>query len=285
MIVTADDFGAAVPVNEAVERAFRQGILNTASLMVGGMAAEDAVARARSLPRLRVGLHLVLARGRPVLPAGEVPLLVDADGNFSNRLVLAGVRYAVSPAARRQLAAEIRAQFELFRATGLTLDHVNAHNHLHLHPTVLGLMLQIGRDFGLTAVRLPHEPFAFSWRAVPDDFARRLTNDLLLRPLIAYCRRRFARHGIAANDYVFGLNDSGAMDRARVLRLLAGLPDGVSELYFHPATGPWPEMEASARHYRHADELAALIDDAVASALFEHGVERTAYGALSPTCR
>jgi len=86
LIVTGDDFGLAVPVNEAIEEAHRRGILTTASLMVGAGAAADAVERARQLPTLRVGLHLVLVEGRPVLPPREIPDLVDGRGEFSTRL-------------------------------------------------------------------------------------------------------------------------------------------------------------------------------------------------------
>lgn len=279
--MTGDDFGAAVAVNEAIERAHLEGILNTASLMVSGAAAEDAVARARRLPSLRVGLHIVVVCGRPILPPERIPDLVDSGGVFSTRLVRAGFRYFFLPAVQRQLAAEIRAQFERFRATGLTLDHVNTHNHMHLHPTVLRLILDIGGTFGLRAIRLPHEPFRPSWRATRTGFGRRLANDVLLRPLLGRVRRRLKRAGIVANDYVFGINDSGAMNRYRVLGFLANLPEGVSELYCHPATGPWPEMEKAAQHYRVTDELVALTDQEVADALAVYGIERTAFGALA----
>jgi len=250
--------------------------------MVGAPALDDALARARRLPSLRVGLHLVVVCGRPVLPPAEVPDLVGRDGAFSRELVRAGVRFFFRPRVRRQLAAEIRAQFERFRATGLPLDHVNGHNHMHLHPTVLGLIVRIGRDYGLGAVRLPHEPFLASWRAARRGFARRLANDLCLRPLIAAQRRRLGRAGVRSNDYLFGMNDSGAMDRERLLALLANLPEGVSEIYCHPASGPWPAMDPGARHYRVADELAALVDGAVAGALGRLGIEPTAFGDLPP---
>ncbi len=85
LVVTADDFGVAIEVNEAVELAHRDGILTAASLMVAGDAAGDAVERARRSPRLGVGLHLVLVEGRPMLPANEVPDLVDPEGRFSMR--------------------------------------------------------------------------------------------------------------------------------------------------------------------------------------------------------
>jgi predicted glycoside hydrolase/deacetylase ChbG (UPF0249 family) len=66
LIVTADDFGLHESVNEAVEQASQAGVLTAASLMVGAPAAADAVRRARKLPHLRVGLHLVLADGRAI---------------------------------------------------------------------------------------------------------------------------------------------------------------------------------------------------------------------------
>lgn len=281
LIVTGDDFGASLPVNDAIERAHRQGILNTASLMVGAPVAADAVLRARALPGLAVGLHLVLVCGRPVLPVEDVPDLVGADGAFSTRLVRAGFSFFFRPAVRRQLAAEIRAQFERFRATGLDLDHVNAHNHMHLHPTIFGLILRIGADYGLRAMRLPHEPYRASWRAAGEGLARRWANDVLLRPLIHAHRRRLARAGVACNDYVFGMNDNGAMDRERLLAFLDHLPDGVSEIFCHPATAPWPEMEPAARHYRVADEFAALTDATVAAAIDRLGIEPVGFRGIA----
>ncbi len=141
LILTGDDFGLDVPVNEAVEEAHCRGVLTAASLMVGADAVADAVERARRLPTLRVGLHVVLVEGRPVLPPSEVPDLVDGNGEFSTRLVRSGFRFFFLPRVRRQMEAEIRAQFRAFRETGLALDHADAHNHMHVHPTVLGLML------------------------------------------------------------------------------------------------------------------------------------------------
>src|SRR5262249_2197106 len=133
LVVTADDFGLSVEVNEAVERAHRDGILTAASLMVAAPDAADAVARARRLPRLRVGLHLALVEAVPVLPAADVPALPGSNGRFHADMAKYGAKILVNAAARRQLAAEISAQFRAFHATGLVLDHVNAHKHFHLH--------------------------------------------------------------------------------------------------------------------------------------------------------
>jgi hopanoid biosynthesis associated protein HpnK len=165
LIVTADDFGLARSVNEAVEEGHRRGILTAASLMVTGEAAEDAVARAKRMPRLGVGLHLVLVDGAPVLPPERVPDLVGSDGRFPNDVFALGVRIFCRPAARRQVAAEIRAQLEAFQRTGLALDHVNAHHHFHLHPTVQRELLRLAPQFGVKAIRVPLEPRFAAWRA------------------------------------------------------------------------------------------------------------------------
>jgi hopanoid biosynthesis associated protein HpnK len=253
LIVTADDFGLHRSVNEAVERAHTEGILTAASLMVGASAAGDAIARARALPGLRVGLHLVLADGPSVLPPRAIPDLVDGGGRFGDRMVRDGVRFFCLPRVRRQLALEIRAQFEAFAASGLQLDHVDAHKHFHLHPTILSLMLRIGRDFGLRAVRLPREtgPPASPW----------------LQPWLALLAARLDAAGIAHNDTVIGIRQSGRFDEPALLAALHGLPaSGIVEIYLHPALASGAAISPAMRGYRHRDEFAALVAPRVRAA-------------------
>ncbi|GAB2567838.1 hopanoid biosynthesis-associated protein HpnK [Dyella jejuensis] len=251
LIVTADDFGLHEAVNDAVERGYRDGVLRAASLMVAAPAAADAVARARQHPGLAVGLHLVLADGRAMLPPARIPDLVDRQGMFNSDMVRNGFRFFLLPRVRRQLADEIRAQFEAFAATGLQLDHVNAHKHFHLHPTVLSLMLSIGHGYGLRAIRLPWEPGMGPW----------------LRPWLALMRRRMDRAGIAHNDQVFGLRHSGGMDEAVMLDILRALPAGLSEIYLHPASHG--HLTESMADYRHRDELSALLSPRVREVIAE----------------
>lgn len=251
LIITADDFGLHPSVNEAVLRAHHGGVLSAASLMVGAAAARQAAEGARACPDLRVGLHLVLADGAAVLPARLLPDLVDADGRFGARMARDGVRFFFLPRVRRQLALEIRAQFEAFAATGLALDHVNAHKHFHMHPTVLTLMLEIGREFGLRAVRLPLESGLPPW----------------LRPWLLLLRARLRAAGIAHNDYILGLQRSGRFDEDALLAALHGLPAaGVGELYLHPALDSGAAIAPSMAGYRHADEFAALVSPRVGRA-------------------
>jgi hopanoid biosynthesis associated protein HpnK len=239
--------------------------------MVGAPAAADAVARAKTLPGLAVGLHLVLTDGAPILPASEVPALVGADGSFDPNMARAGFRFFFSPRARRQLAAEIGAQFEVFRATGLRLDHVNGHKHFHVHPTVARLVVEIGRKYGLRAIRLPFEPAAALRAAFPGErFSAPGWS-----PVVTALRRRIDRAGLVRNDQVFGIAWSGNMVEERVLALLAHLPEGLSELYFHPTIARGGT----------ADDLGALMSRRVRARIAELGIELTSYAAVGRAAR
>ena len=260
-IVTADDFGLAREVNEAVEIAHSQGILTAASLMVGSPACADAVARAKRHPTLRVGLHLTLVEAAPVLPRSQIPDLVGADGLFRTDMALAGANMFFRPSVGRQLSAEIEAQFAAFARTGLPLDHVNAHKHFHLHPTIAGLMIRIGRRYGMQAVRVPAEPTAVI-RAI--DPAAPWAVPVLVAPFTAMLGRRLRRAGLPTPDQVLGLAWSGAMTGDRIAAVLARLPDGVTEIYTHPAKSAGFEGEAPS--YRYAEELAGLVSPAVRGA-------------------
>jgi hopanoid biosynthesis associated protein HpnK len=263
LVITADDFGAAVEVNEAIEEAHRNGILKCASLMVGAPYAEDAVRRAKAMPDLRVGLHLVLTEGRPVLPASKVPHLVDASGAFPANMALAAATMFFNPRARAELRAELEAQFEAFRATGLKLDHANAHKHFHLSPTIGAIMVEIGRRYGLRSLRVPYEPLTILKKAAPGE---RLVRPWVTVPLSYLLRHKVAAAGMVSADAGFGLAFSGAMTTERLCGLIRLAPPGLTEIYLHPATG---DYAGSAPGYRYREELDALLSPQTKEAVRE----------------
>ena len=280
IIVTGDDFGLAVPVNEAIVVAHQKGILTAASLMVGERFAQDAVDRARQHSSLRVGLHLTLVEGRPVSDPRQIRDLVDSGGEFSTHLARAGFRFFFKPGIRAQLETEIRAQFEAFHKTGLALDHVNAHNHMHLHPTLLRLILRVGKDYGLRAVRLPNEPPVPSWKASKKSLGPRLASWVFLCPWMSLMKRLLHRAHVRHNDYFFGMADSGAMTLDLALRFISNLPAGVTEFCFHPATRRCEEIDRTMPRYRHEDELAALTSESLLHATQAGDIRRIAFSNL-----
>jgi hopanoid biosynthesis associated protein HpnK len=236
LIVNADDFGRTPEVNAAVARAHDTGIVTSASLMVAAPAAAEAVALARERPGLAVGLHVVVLGGQAVLPSAAIPHLVNAEGRFPRAAFATGVRYFFSSAARRELAREMRAQFEAFGETGLLLSHVDGHHHMHLHPTVFALLLPLAREYGARGIRVSvADELLFSLRGDATHFWLKLGWKIAFFFLAVNARRLLRQSPVPAADRVYGLMQTGHVTKeylARLLERLAGVPGGM------PPEGP-----------------------------------------------
>lgn len=255
LIVTGDDFGRSPGTNEAIEGCHRNGVLTAASLMVSEPAASDAIERARALPTLDVGLHLVLCDGLAASPMSAIPDLVDGSGRFRSSPALAGVGYWLRRRRiRDQLDREIAAQLEAFLETGLALTHVDGHHHLHMHPVLFDLLLARLQGLGVESLRLMRE----DGLGRPGRFAPRAE----IVPLIfcALARRhqpRLWEAGIAAPLRVYGLRASGALDESWLVALCLRLSAENVEIYAHPST----DSESGRREAR------ALCSEAVRAAI------------------
>jgi len=265
LIVNADDFGRSTAVNQAVIRAHREGILTTTSLMVNEPGCAEAVALARQNPRLGVGLHLTLLCGRAALSPGQIPGLVNARGEFTNNPVGAGFRYFFQRDLREQLRAEIHAQFRKFQATGLPLDHVNGHLHLHLHPVIFRILMDAAGPLGIKRLRLTFDPFRLNLRIASGHFGYRAIHAAIFGSLAARARPALARRGIRHTGAVFGLLQNARVDETYVARLLPLLPAGDSELYSHPSLDEF------------RNEFDALISPRVRAQVEQLGIELIRY--------
>lgn len=280
LIVSADDFGLSSSVNAGIVRAHREGLLTNASLMVNGAAFEEAVDQARSLPELGVGLHLVLLQGRAALAPSEISELVSPEGYFSEHPVATGIRYFFRSTLHPLLEREIRAQVEKFLATGLELSHIDGHLNIHMHPTVLGILLRIAPEYGIRAIRLPREPLRLSLRADSREPFRKVAESLTFRALCRYAQPRLDAAGVSYADQIFGLHHSGHMTEPYLRFLLEHLPEGVTELYTHASL-----VDAEAARWRPASyeceaELAALLSPALRQRLQALGIGRISYREL-----
>jgi chitin disaccharide deacetylase len=303
VIFNADDFGRSASINEAVIRAHREGVLTSASLMVNGEALDEAVELARANPGLGVGLHLTLVSGHSTLPCGQIPGLVNPQGDFSDNAVATGMRCFFNRSLRAQLEAEMRAQIEKFQATGLTMDHLNGHLNFHLHPVVFDVLLGLfermranpavggaevrrlnslgssvssesllaavsskgDRNVALPAIRLTRDPFWLNARLAGGQWLYRATHAFIYLLLSARSRGRLRKHGLRFAPHVFGLLQNGRMDEAYLLKLLPALPAGDVEIYLHPNLG----------EFRH--ELDALVSPHVITLTKKLGIRRVRY--------
>jgi hopanoid biosynthesis associated protein HpnK len=235
LIVNADDFGASEEVNEAVIRAFKEGVLTSASLMVTGTAAEQAVKLAKETPGLAVGIHLVTVVGRSVLPHSEIPTLVDQDGNFSNNPTAAGLKYFFSLRARRELRKELAAQFEKFHRTGLQLSHIDGHLHLHVHPVIFNAALELGGKYGCRHMRVPVEERRLALEFDRANVLQKSVHTILFGGLAKYMKGKLRERGFTFPERVYGNLQSGRMSERYFLYAMDNLAADTSEIYFHPA--------------------------------------------------
>ncbi|HXF39637.1 MAG TPA: hopanoid biosynthesis-associated protein HpnK [Blastocatellia bacterium] len=279
LIVNADDFGASTEVNEAIIRAFSEGVLTSASLMVTGAAFEQAVVLAKENPGLAVGIHLVTVVGRSALPHSEIPALVDPLGNFSNNPTAAGLKYQFSPQARRELRRELAAQFEKFHSTGLPLSHIDGHLHLHVHPVIFNIALELGAKYGARRMRVPVEERRLALEFDRRDVMRKTVHAMLFGGLGVYMKRKLLARGFTFPERVYGNLQSGRMSEEYFLYVLDALSSDTSEIYFHPACFR-DDKVLNADEHQCSIEFEALMSGQVKKRIDELGVALTTYSEI-----
>ena len=276
LIVNADDFGISEAVNEAVIRAFSEGVLRSCSLMVTGEAFEHAVSVAHAHPDLAVGIHLVTVMGRAVLPPAVIPTLVDAAGNFVSNPTRAGLKYYFSPQARSELRQELRAQFDKFAATGLRLSHIDGHLHMHLHPVIFQAALELGLRYGVRRMRVPQEEYHLAVNFRRQYAGKKALYTLLFGLFARRMKRQLQVADFVYAERVYGTLHSGQMDEQYFLYMLDNLRAPTNEIYFHPAVYP-ADCMLNAAEQQGMREFAALTSPSVCRRTQELGIELMNY--------
>jgi hopanoid biosynthesis associated protein HpnK len=282
LIINADDFGMSEAVNEAVIRAYKEGVLTSTSLMVTGAAFDQAVKLAKENPGLAVGIHLVTVVGKSVLPPKEIPVLVDREGNFSNNPTAAGLKYFFSTRARRELIKEIAAQFEKFKATGLPLSHIDGHLHLHVHPVIFKAALEMGAKYGARRMRVPAEERRLALAFDRSNRLQKTIHALLFGGLARYMKKKLKKRGFTFPERVYGNLQSGRINEQYCLYALDNLTAETSELYLHPAVYPDDRL-LNGDERQCSIEFEALTSNRIKERVRQLGIKLTNYSEMEAT--
>jgi hypothetical protein len=249
IVVTADDFGLCPEINEAICLLHDRGIVHRTSFMVNTDWFESSVEALRSRPALEVGVHLNLTDGRPVLPAEDVPTLVNGSGRFHGGRHYGVIARTLSGRmSQRDIHREWRAQIAKARSAGIPLQQLNAHGHLHLLPQLHGIVLELLREFDIPQVRLT--------RSLESP------RSVLLHLCSLGLMHRLGRNGlpVVCPDRTLGLTSPGSVHQRPLLRQLAIGGNATAELIVHPSKG------ANEYHgrwgYAGDDVLNSLLSDA-----------------------
>jgi hopanoid biosynthesis associated protein HpnK len=278
LVINADDFGLDPAVNAAVAKGHTEGVLTSASLMVNAPHVDKAAAFAKSHPQLGVGIHLCLVDGRPVSGASEIEALVDGQGNLPrgpfelSRMLRRDERVAAA------IEVELRAQIQKFTSTGLKPTHLDSHMHTHMHPRILPIVATLARENGIAYVRAPVEPLARSLRCNAERLPRKLARWLVFASLGARSKRVLRQAGLRTADQSIGVLDAGHVTEPFLTAYLPLLPDGLTEIFMHPAAEASVTLATTQHGYENVAELAALCSSRVRELIDRSGIRLTNFG-------
>lgn len=276
VILNGDDFGLAPAINDGILAAHEHGCLTSASLSIVGPAAEEAAAAARGLPGLGIGLHLTLVDERPISDPASIPSLVDGDGRFFASGVAFARRWWAGRIRGEEARREIRAQFARARDLGVSLTHLDSHDHVHVLPGLFEILVEEMARAGLRRLRIPLETDA----AGPVSWPRRAAG-LGLGLLARRAARIARRQGLAYPDRFLGFRGAGQIDTPALLARLESVGPGITEIALHPATGSGPpRADFAGWGYRWDAELQALLAPEVRDALDRLEIRRESFAAL-----
>ena len=268
LIVNADDLGLHEGINAGVIHAHREGIVTSASLCANGAAFDDAVRRLAEAPRLEIGVHLTVVGGERPL-CSDLPTLAPA-GRLPHTFARLFRRLALGRVRRDEIFREMKAQVARAVDAGLHVTHLDSHQHVHLHPAVLPIAVDVAHAFGIRAMRAAR-------RVTPVRGVRAALLGMFSWPASARVRAA----GLKAPDTFVGADDSGRLDEARLTRLIDDLPPGTSELLCHPGAGDAALTQAYPDWgFAWDAETRALTSPAARDALRRAGVTLTYYHEL-----
>ena len=289
LIINADDFGLTAGVNRAIAEAHQRGIVTSSTLMANSQAFDEAVAIARSATgnNFSVGCHVVLLDGEPLLPATQVPSLLEPKNGAScfreslNGFAVASFRHQLNP---EEIEAETAAQIGRLQASGIQASHLDTHKHAHMFPGVLRPLLRGAKSKGVGAVR---NPFGQVWPLPLASLLRtrqvwiRFAQLNVLRNFAGNFRREVEAHGLRTTDGSLGVLVTGVLDLKLFTAIVESIPDGTWEFVCHPGynDADLDNVRTRLRSSRQ-QELSLLTSPEAKDLLRRRGVELISYHEL-----
>ena len=266
LVVTADDVGLHAGMTDGAIEAHERGIVTACSVVPAGRDFARAADQLRERPSLAVGVHLTLVGARPLSTPGEVPSLVGRDGALLPGFGVFLRRYYAGNIAPEHVEWELRRQIEAVRNAGLSVSHINGHQHLHVLPRVYDVVMRLAAEYGIAFVRTPvdRQP-----RHVP--LARWLAVAALSRYARAARRRGPTCERARVGDGTIGIAQAGHLTVGRIAALLP-LVGGITELVCHPGLDERAIATEFPWGYEWETETRALCDSELRRAIGQAGI-------------
>jgi hopanoid biosynthesis associated protein HpnK len=278
LIIHADDFGLSEQINNGIRHAYLDGILTATSIMATGSAFEHGIDICRSTPDLDLGVHLTLVEEKPLLNGYTISSLVDNSGKFYKNAKVFVRRYLSGKIRLAELRRELDAQIRRVLDCGVSVSHLDSHQHLHLLPGIWRIVIELAKKYTIPYVRRPREqPRLYMLRERLG--ATRLASLLVLNVFCFLAKSK----DIMSTEHFVGFFFGGVLNKGNMNVLLRHLPEqGTCELMCHPGLHD-PSSVYDHWNYHWSEELEALQDSSVSRFFENEGILLISYRDLSAT--
>ncbi len=278
LIINADDFGLSKTVNAAVLLGHKNGILTSTTMMTNMPEAKEAVETAKGLPRLGVGVHLNLFKGRPLRRDSQTKCIVNENGEFKYNQKMLAAMSLISHPFRNAIKAELSAQIQWLIDKGIRPTHLDSHKHIHCFPAIYSIVCELARHFKINAIRWccePKEVGAVPWPLSNPDYRK---DNAILRKLAKI--NRFQEKAFIKTEAFYGSSHLGKIDVSLIKALSLYNRAQTAELMTHPATEDEPQRPYQVIELSRKAELEALCDDRSKNYIRDAKIELVHYGQL-----
>jgi predicted glycoside hydrolase/deacetylase ChbG (UPF0249 family)/predicted neuraminidase len=229
LLLHCDDAGMCPEANAAVQKYIENKQINAAAIMMPCPNAKEMINWAKKYPDADLGVHLTLTsewksyRWSTLTNPKKVPGLIDTEGKMHHE-----VPNVVTHASAKEVETEVRAQIDKFIASGRRPSHIDTHmGTMYGSPEYVKVFLKVAEEYHIPAniidVEVPEVAAYFKQAGYP-------INDEVIQNV--------ANYKLPKLDFFTSVPEGKTYEEKRenFFRLVKSMPNGLTEIIFHPAT-------------------------------------------------
>lgn len=235
LIITADDYGMSRAVNDAIDAGIAAGLITSTNVMTNMPFYKDAV-RLKDNSKVSVGLHWVLACGKPILSREKIPTLVAENGEFYSYPVFRS-RLRKKLISFEEIKRELIAQYNLYFELMGKPDYWNTHQNTHVDFGIYGLVVETAAELGIMKMRSHQRIYVQgSDNSQKMPMLWRLAEPIKSKMLDMW-QGNAHKKGMASPDgLVVCLNGKDVYKPEYLFENIGWKAEGIAEYVIHPAT-------------------------------------------------
>ncbi len=272
LIINADDFGLTHGVTEGIIHGAYNGCITSTSVMVNQLMHFRINPTLADPGKPGVGVHLNITTGKPVLPPEDLSTLVDSNGDFKGEEFIFDNMDSLNLI---QIEKEWRAQIIGFLIKFGRPDHLNSHHHVHLHPRLFTVLVQIAGEMRIP-IRFPilmDNLDGFPYDPSLSGLSNRITPEVLSQnlPLLERVGLRFPDY--FCDDFI----TPNINNPEKLVEFIQHLPEGITEMMCHPGFLDDTLFQLSTYTQIRVDELKALTTPQLKNIFKQENIELVGY--------